>query len=311
MPPTAFITSATGTLGGALARHLLTLHWTIHFTTRNPTSPAALALTALGAHVFPGSWDDLPALTTALTSCTHLFINTMPSFTDATAEITQAKNILLIAKQLSVTHVIYSGALPTFSLPQWDPAHWTAAWRLAKVEIEKAVREAGIENWAILRPGYFMANFLGEKVVFQHPLAKDTGVFKHAYGKGEVLPLVDEADVARVVVKAWTGGDEERWKGREVAVASERVTAGEVIEILRRVSRKEILGEWLGDEEREREEGSVRFSLENQRSFAGIDGLVDWEVVRGLGVELGTFEGYLRRERESLDETYVKVKAIE
>jgi len=26
---------------------------------------------------------------------------------------------------------------------------------------------------------------------------------------------------------------------------------------------------------------------------------------------LGTFEGYLRRERESLDETYVKVKAIE
>lgn len=156
-----------------------------------------------------------------------------------------------------------------------------------------------------------MANFLGEKVVFQHPLAKDTGVFKHAYGKGEVLPLVDEADVARVVVKAWTGGDEERWKGREVAVASERVTAGEVIEILRRVSGKEILGEWLGDEEREREEGSVRFSLENQRSFAGIDGLVDWEVVRGLGVELGTFEGYLRRERESLDETYVKVKAIE
>jgi uncharacterized protein YbjT (DUF2867 family) len=307
--PTVFVTSATGTVGSALARQLLSLNWHVHFTTRNATSPAALSLSALGASVFPGSWDDTPALTTALTGCTHLFINTFPNFTDPSKEVSQVTNLLRLAKEAGVTHAIYSGALPTYELPQWDPSHWTAGLRYAKKDIEKAVKESGIRYWTILRPGYFMANFLGDKVDFQFPGATETGVFKHGCGKGEVLPLVDERDIAKFVIAAFQ--EPERYSGAEIAVASERMEAGVVIEVLRRISRKEIVAKWLTKEEIEKEEGQVKLSVDNQLGFVGLDRLVDWEALKGWGVELGTFEAYLERERESLEETYKGVKGIE
>ncbi|KAK4443467.1 hypothetical protein QBC34DRAFT_361897 [Podospora aff. communis PSN243] len=311
--PTVFVTSATGTVGSALARQLLDLDYTVHFTTRSPSSPSALSLTTLGARVFPSpsGWDDTTALTTALQSCTHLFLNTFPNFTDPSQEVTQATSILRIAKTSGVSHVVYSGALPTYNLPQWNPSHWSAGIRLAKMEIEGAVREAGIQHWTVLRPGYFMANFLGEKTGFQFPGVRETGEFLHGFGKAreEVLPLVDERDIARFAVAAFE--EPGRFHGKEIAVASEGVEVGRVMEVLRRVSGREVRGVYVSGEEREGKEGRVRMALENQVSFEGLDGLVDWEALKRWGVELGTFEAYLEREREAVEETYGGLNKVE
>ncbi|KAK0640656.1 hypothetical protein B0T16DRAFT_514562 [Cercophora newfieldiana] len=309
--PTVFVTSATGCMGSSLARQLLSLGtYNVVFTTRNPSSPATTSLVSLGATAFPASWDDTPGLTTALQGCTHLFLNTFPSLTDPNQELTQAKEILRIAKQAGVTHVVSSGVLPTHTLPQWDPTSWTAPIRLAKQGVETAVRESGIPHWTLLQPGFFMANFVdGRKLGFQFPGASETGVFIHANGAGEVYPLIDEEDIGKFVIKAFE--EPERFDGKVVAFASEALSAGEVMEVLRRVSGRDVKGGWVSDEEREREEGMVRMQLENQVAIKGMAGLVDWEAVKGWGVELGTFEGYLGRHRKELDETYAKVKRVE
>jgi hypothetical protein len=65
------------------------------------------------------------------------------------------------------------------------------------------------------------------------------------------------------------------------------------------------------EETQKEEEGRVKMALENQRSFEGLDGLVDWKRLReGSGVELGTFEGFLEREREKVEATYKGVKRV-
>jgi uncharacterized protein YbjT (DUF2867 family) len=255
--PTVFVTSATGTVGSSLTRQLLALDYTVHFTTRSPSSPSATSLTALGARAFPSpsGWDDTTALSAALQSCTHLFLNTFPSLADPSQEVTQATTILRLAKQAGVSHVVYSGALPTYDLPQWNPSHWSAGLRLAKKKIKAAVREAGIEHWTVLMPGYFMANFCGEKVNFQFPGVKETGEYLHAFTKGaeEVLPLVDERDIARFVIAAFE--NPERFHGKEIAVASEAVKVGSAMDTLRRVSGRDVKGVYVDGQEREKERG--------------------------------------------------------
>ncbi|KAK0617640.1 hypothetical protein B0T14DRAFT_569129 [Immersiella caudata] len=311
---TVFVTSATGTLGSALTYQLIINNYTVHFTTRSPTSAAALALIDLGAIMFPSSpsgWDDIPTLTTALQSCTHLFLNTFPSFDDPSHEITQVKTILRLSQVAGVKQVVYSSALPTYDLPQFNPSHWSAPLRLAKKQIELIVRQSEFQYWSIVRPGYFMANFLNPKVEFQYPGATKTGEFLHGFTKGkeEVVPLVDEKDVAIFVLSAFMGPEVAH--GRIIAIASESLKVGDVVEILRRVTGREIRGRYLSAEEIEREEGSVRMALENQRSFEGLDGLVDWKRLKeGSGVELGTFKEYLGREREKVEGTYKEVKRV-
>src|SRR3954466_9330355 len=71
--PTAFIFSATGSQGGALARQLRTLNWKVRATARDLESPAARALEAIGVQLIQSGWDDLEILKTALTGCDKLF----------------------------------------------------------------------------------------------------------------------------------------------------------------------------------------------------------------------------------------------
>lgn len=227
--PIVFVTSATGTVGSALAIQLLALGWGVNFTTRDPSSPAAQSLVALGASLFHGSWDDLPALTTALTPCTHLFINTFPDFTAPSIEVNRVCNLLSLAKSkpAPIQHVIYSGSLPTQDLPSFDPSHPSAPFRLAKTEIESLVQSSGIRFWTILRPGYFMANFFSGKIEMHFPNVTQTGVFLHGNTPEEVLPLTDEADIAKFALAAFQ--HPQKFHGQVIAIASEPVTTKEAI----------------------------------------------------------------------------------
>jgi uncharacterized protein YbjT (DUF2867 family) len=89
--PTFLITTATGRQGGSTVRILRAKGHTVHrrsFAT--PLPPPALALKSLGAKLFKGDFDDVPAITTAMQGVA-VFLSPYPSFTDPNTEMRAAK----------------------------------------------------------------------------------------------------------------------------------------------------------------------------------------------------------------------------
>ncbi|KXJ90524.1 hypothetical protein Micbo1qcDRAFT_205358 [Microdochium bolleyi] len=115
--PKIFITTATGAIGSALCRTLLSSNpgpdqaWSVHATTRNLSSPVAVELAGLGVHFTQADWD-APAsvFESAMQGCTHLFLNLLPNIKTMSSELPWAEKILGIASKAGVKHVVYSSA---------------------------------------------------------------------------------------------------------------------------------------------------------------------------------------------------------
>ena len=74
--PKVFVCGITGTQGGAVARRLLSENVAVTALVRDPSSPQAQSIEALGAKLFPGNFDDTSALEQAMAGCTAAFIST-------------------------------------------------------------------------------------------------------------------------------------------------------------------------------------------------------------------------------------------
>ncbi|RBQ85156.1 hypothetical protein VDGD_00713 [Verticillium dahliae] len=67
------VVGATGNQGGSVARRFLAAHFRVRAITRNPSSPAALALAKEGAEVVAADLDDAVALAAALQGANLIF----------------------------------------------------------------------------------------------------------------------------------------------------------------------------------------------------------------------------------------------
>jgi uncharacterized protein YbjT (DUF2867 family) len=306
--PKAFITSATGTVGGALARQLRALGWDVSTTTRNPSSPAAQDLAARGVSVAAGDWDDSSVLAASLAGAEFLFVNLFPDLVDTSRESARAKLLLRLAHEAGVGHVVYSSILPGPRLPQKDEEKDVSLpYRRAKKEIETAVTTVGIDKWTIIRPGYFMANFLKPKVDFQFPGAADTGRFALTIDVGTALPLVDHEDIAAFAVAAFL--NPEKFDKQTIALAGEWLALERCIEGVAQTAGRELKWERPSAEEIQGLEPMRKFMLENQRSLVGLGGLVDLDEVARWGVPTGTFARFLERQAEDVKASYQKAPA--
>ncbi|KAJ9143390.1 NAD dependent epimerase [Pleurostoma richardsiae] len=301
--PTVFVASATGTIGGAVARQLRAINWGVRTTTRNPDSPAAKALADIGVEVTKGSWDDETALEAAISGTQLLFLNLFPDLTDAGHELQQARAIIRIARSAGVSHLVYSSGFRIEDRGV-DPGELAARVRASKRRIEEETQAAGFAHWTILRPGFFMANFLEPKVRM-YPGATETGVFTVAYTADMPVPLVDHEDVGRFAVAALR--DPARFGGREVTVASEIVPLREALAQLSQVAGKTIRGYYLSDEEIEQQKGSNIF-LGSQVAARKMAQQADMEEIKGWGIPLTPFVEFLEREKDAVQQTYRNVK---
>jgi uncharacterized protein YbjT (DUF2867 family) len=300
-----FVSAATGTVGGAVARQLRALGWEVRTTTRNTDSPAAQALASIGVQVHHGSWSDTDALEAAMAGCDLLFLNLQPDFGDMSSELTSGKSIIRIAKAAGVKQAVYSGAI----VPSGMTKHPLMQVALqAKAGVADEVR-AAFQYSTILKPGSFMANFLAPKANMLYAGATETGLFVLAFRPDTQLPMVDPEDIAAYTVAAFQNPD--KFHGKELSVVSEMVTIEKVIETLRRATGRNIRAKYLTDEEVE-EAKATNFMLaiqEVQRDSAEFGALS--EVVaeaKSLGITPGTFDRFVEREKKALDETYQKVQ---
>ncbi|KAK0672566.1 hypothetical protein QBC41DRAFT_343717 [Cercophora samala] len=309
-PPTIFLTSATGSQGLNLARLLRSQSppWPVHATVRSLTTPAATTLSSLGVTLTQASWDDLPSLSTSLHSCTALFLNLLLDPSAPTHELTQAKNILSLAHSAGVKQIVYSSAAALASLSQHfnvdqDANPVMLASLQSKQAIEHEIKSGGCwDSWTILRGANFMENFLEPKVGGMFPGLRESGVWRGAFKRGVRLPFVATVDIARFALEAFKdpGGG---LKAQEVNIVGEEITPEGVVEVLGRVTGREMRFEEVSDEQVEREKGENPF-ITTGLAVRMMGRFMKREETEGWGVELTGFEEFLRSNEEGVRRTY-------
>lgn len=300
---TVFVCGATGTQGGVVARHLIAQGATIHATVRDLNSTSAQALASLGVKLWAGTWASEEAIRSAMAGCTAAFLNFSPDFTDLSAELGWAKSILSIAKEAGVQHVVYSSGFAVSEperLKNWDASSFVGHVLLSKQAIEKATREAGIPHWTIFRPGSFMANYL-DPLVRMYAGFVEQGTWTTALRPDSAMPLVDTETIGVFVSEALK--DPARYSGQALEFADELMLPDQIVAKLAAATGRDLKIVYLSDEEVEAQKGTNPF-INGQLTARDMAQFLDMEKVKSMGVPLGSFEGFLEREKARVNETW-------
>ncbi|KAI2639920.1 NAD(P)-binding protein [Hypomontagnella submonticulosa] len=309
------VLSATGKQGGATTRALLSSSkekHSVRVLLRDPSSAKAKALAEAGAEVLQGGdYDkDVEALDRAFAGVEALFFVSLPSFTDDTAEVRGATNIIEAAKRAgTVRHVVYStvaGADYYRELPNWDKNEFLVKYWTAKEKGEQLVKTGGFEHYTILRPTEFMSNYtLLETISFQYPTFYKTGVLTTALPESFPMCAIDDDDIGRTAAASieapatFTGT-----KNRELTLI------GEVLPLKDLVAQ---LGEAVGKKlsisvyARAEAEELAKTNPIVGGQLARIDWKYKDEVANDFGLGFRSFRDHLAAHRERVRELYKDV----
>ncbi|WP_371403349.1 NmrA family NAD(P)-binding protein [Kribbella sp. NBC_00662] len=163
------VTGATGRQGGATARALLAAGIPVRALVRDPATERAKAVEALGAELVTGDLNDRDSVVEAAAGARAVFSVQMPAAGpdgfDFDGEVAQGINLVegaLAAGVPQFVHTSVSGAGQHVEAPGWAEGRWTSMQPTlgAKSAIQDRVRTAGFPAWTLLKPAFFMENFL-------------------------------------------------------------------------------------------------------------------------------------------------------
>ncbi|MEU1086806.1 NmrA/HSCARG family protein [Streptomyces sp. NPDC005576] len=243
------VIGATGRQGGATARALLASGIPVRALVRDPTSVRARAVEALGAEMVTGNLDDRDSLTKAATGVRAVFSVQMPDMKGRAfeGEVEQAVNLIEGARAAGVpqfVHTSVSGAGQHASWVQDDWA-WMEPYYAAKAGIQDRVREAGFLHWTLVKPGFFMENFLPEAEIL-FPRGVEGGLVS-LLKPATQLSLVAVEDIGKAVAAAIAAP--ERFDGVELELASDILTMEDIAKVLSRTLGTELAAPDLTTEE--------------------------------------------------------------
>ncbi|KFA64755.1 hypothetical protein S40285_01392 [Stachybotrys chlorohalonatus IBT 40285] len=302
-PPTAFVCGVTGTQGGMVAAQLRANNIPVHALARDTSSPGAVAAQALGVDLWQGDFDNLSAIEAAMRGCTLLFLNFRPDFTDTSADLRWARNLIAAAKAAGVKHAVFSSGLSVNApekLNAWNPDSLLAKFMLSKQAIERETREAGFEHWTVIRPGNFFSNYINP-LVFMFPGLVDKGVTATAAKKDTVLPCIDPITIGKFVTAAFL--DPAKFHGHNVEIADEPKTFDEILGGLSAATGRDLKAVYLSDQEIEAQVAASPF-VQGQLASRNLIDFVDMDKVKSWGVPLSSFDAFLEREKDRVAETY-------
>lgn len=213
------VTGATGRQGGAVARELLARGYPVRAMTRKPEGPAAQVLAGLGAEIVRGDLDDAASLGRAVEGVWGVFAVQNSWEAGVQREEEQGKRLARIAKDAGVQHYVYSSVASAHR--HTGIPHFDNKWR-----IEETVRRLGFPSYAIVRPVFFMENFLSP--VTKADLAE--GKLRMALAPTTVLQMIAVEDIGRY--GAWAFDDHEALNGRAFDIAGDARTLPQTTEIL-------------------------------------------------------------------------------
>jgi uncharacterized protein YbjT (DUF2867 family) len=231
------VTGATGRQGGATARALLAAGVPVRALVRDPGTERAQDLRTLGAELVVGDLLDRDSIIRAATGARAVFSVQMPAATadgfDFAGEVVQGVNLIegaLAAGVPQFVHTSVSGAGQHTEVPGWDEGRWDymAPTLGAKSAIQDRLREAGFPHRTLLKPAFFMENFL-PSMAFLFPRGLDGGLVSVLHPKTR-LSLVAVEDIGSAAAAAVA--EPERFDGVELELAGDFLSMSEIAEVL-------------------------------------------------------------------------------
>jgi uncharacterized protein YbjT (DUF2867 family) len=221
------VTGATGKQGGAVARALLADGHAVRAMTRNPLGPPAKALAAGGAEVVQGDLDDAASLERVLEGVWGVFAvqNTWEAGVEREEE--QGKRLAELARKKGVAHYVYTSvgsAHRKTGIP-----HFENKWR-----IEERVRALGFPSHVVLRPVFFMENWLAQP----NKGAIDQGRLVMALAPDTVLQQIAVEDIGGYGKLAFERHAD--LAGQAIDLAGDALTMPQVAETLGKVTGRRV-----------------------------------------------------------------------
>ncbi|PKS04879.1 hypothetical protein jhhlp_008243 [Lomentospora prolificans] len=303
MSEVVFVCGATGTQGGAVARHLRKANATVHALVREPKNAKALA--DMGVLIFQGSYDDTESLRAALKGATSAFLNFMPSFTDISQELRHANAVISAARDEGVRHIVYSSSFgleeDETTRPGLDPDGIVAKIYQVKRDITREITK--YPSYTILRPAKFLSDLIGPAAAWFGDLTT-TGIFETALTQGQTSPYVDPDDIGAFGAAALLSP--EKFSGHRVDVFTALLTPEDLVSGLAEATGKRMSVRFLSEVEVE-EKKKRNLLLEAQITMKEKSALANLDQVKSWGVPVGSYEDFLEREKKRLDDTYTRV----
>jgi uncharacterized protein YbjT (DUF2867 family) len=221
------VTGATGRQGGAVARELLARGYTVRAMTRKGDSEEAQALVELGAEIVRGDFDEPASLTRAVQGVWGVFSVQNSWEAGVVREEEQGKRFARICRDADLGHFVYSSvgsAHRGTGIP-----HFESKWH-----IEQTVRDLDFPSYTIIRPVFFMENFL------RAPLKQglDQGKLLLSLRPTTVLQMIAVADIGRY--GAWAFENHEALNGRAIDIAGDARTMPEVARVFGEAAGRDI-----------------------------------------------------------------------
>lgn len=239
------IIGVTGQQGGSVVEFVLndselSKQYSIRGFTRDPTKPAAKALSEKGVDVVEGDISDLATLKIRLIGVDSLFLMTPMAPGQPVTEYETGKGIANAAVEAGVNYIIYS-TLPhankfsngEISVPHFDD----------KAMTEEYIRTLPVKS-TFYCPAFFMQNFH----TLMAPKAQQDGTFvlQVAVNGDTKVPMIDvEADTGNYVGAMLA--DPEKYYDKTVFAASELFTFNQVAQLISDVCGKSVAFEQVED----------------------------------------------------------------
>ncbi|KAH6670847.1 putative NAD dependent epimerase/dehydratase [Plectosphaerella plurivora] len=310
---TFFICGATGTQGGAVTRELLALGHTVHTITRNPDSPNAQEIKKLGAKIWKGDFDQTDVLKAAMHDCSGLYLNLSPTTRDIKLNINvdQARTITSTARSVGISTIVYTGVMGAKNVndianySETDLTPSSLSWD-SKMKIEGVVRSAGFDHYTILRPGFFMTNYIGPIASYLFSGLIKTGTWVTAFREDTNVPFVSRRTMGRFGSAALI--NPEHFSGKEIELADELIKPREILEELARVTGKDLHIKYYTDEEAYEQRKNIPF-ISGELIQRHLDRFVDFKVLESEGIPLCSFHEFCQLEEAQIKETFAGVPA--
>ncbi|MFE7136970.1 NAD(P)H-binding protein [Streptomyces sp. NPDC057644] len=273
--PTTLVIGATGTTGSRTAAQLTAAGHRVRAASRRATPVA-------GTEHVPFDWYDPGTHAAALDGVDRVYL--IPPV----GESDPAATMLPFLRGARAAGVRRAVLLSSSAIPEGGPAVGKVHQALPGL----------FEQWAVLRPSWFMQNFTGTHA---HALSiRDEGVIRTATGTGRV-GFVDAEDIAAVAVRALT--DEQAPNAELVLTGPEALGHDDIAAIITEVTGRPVVHRRLSYEEmRERlttqvpEEFAAMLAGMDRAIAEGAEDRVTGTVHRLTGRPPHTFRSLLERE---------------
>ncbi|MBB2949118.1 uncharacterized protein YbjT (DUF2867 family) [Actinoplanes lutulentus] len=254
MSAPVLVVGATGQQGGATARALLKAGIPVRALVRDPGTDRAKAVAALGADLVIGDLKDNASLVGAATGTRAVFSVQMAEVVggvfDFDGELRQAANLIEAARSAGVpqfVHTSVSGSDRLTTAPGYDQGRWKPLepYYAAKGGIEERVRNAGFPQWTVIKPAFFMENFL-LSAAYLLPRGVEGGIAT-VVKPSTRLSLIAVHDIG--VTAAAAIGDPRRFHEVELELAGDYLPMTDIAQVLSRTLGAPITAPDMTEEE--------------------------------------------------------------